>query len=53
MIMFHFYKARPNHLRTDCGYSGDNFTELELIENSGLTSGIKTDLYYQELRYRS
>jgi hypothetical protein len=37
-----------NGWRTDCGDSGDDFTELELVENSGFSSGIKTDLYYSE-----
>jgi len=40
-------------VKTDCGDGGDNFTELELVENSGLTSGIETDLYYPEFRFRS
>jgi hypothetical protein len=51
--MFIFVKPSHNPKRTDCGDSGDNFTEFELVENSGLTSGIKTDLYYPEFRYRS
>lgn len=28
---------------TDCGDSGDDFTELELVENSGLSGGIETN----------
>ena len=30
-------------LRTDCGNCGDDFTELQLVQNSGLSSGIETD----------
>ena len=29
---------------TDGGDGGDDLTELEFVENGGLTSGIKTDL---------
>ena len=31
------------HIETNSGDSCDDFTELELVENSGLTSGVKTD----------
>jgi hypothetical protein len=30
--------------RTNCRDSGDDFTKLELVQNSGFASGIKTDL---------
>ena len=30
-------------LRTDCGDGGDDFTELQLVENGGLSGGIETD----------
>ena len=29
--------------RTDCGNGGDDFTELELVQNRGLSSSIETD----------
>lgn len=29
---------------TDCWDGGDDFTQLQLVEDGGLTSGIKTDL---------
>jgi len=41
---FFLERSNPNQRRTDCGDSGDDFTELELVENGGFTSGIKTDL---------
>ena len=30
--------------RTDCWDGGDDFTELQFVEDGGLTSGVKTDL---------
>jgi hypothetical protein len=30
-------------LLTDCGNGGDDFTELELVEDSGLSGGIETN----------
>ena len=29
---------------TDCGDGGNDLTELEFVEDGGLTSGIETDL---------
>jgi len=31
------------NVEADCGNGGDNFTELELVENSGLSGGVKTN----------
>lgn len=28
---------------TDCRNGGDDFTELELVQDGGLTGGVKTD----------
>ena len=28
---------------TDCGDGGNNFTELKLVENSGLSGSVQTD----------
>jgi hypothetical protein len=30
-------------LRTNCGNSGDDFTELQLVKNGGLSGGIETN----------
>lgn len=30
-------------LRTDCGDGGDDFTKLELVQDSGLSGGVETD----------
>jgi hypothetical protein len=32
-------------IETDCGDGGDDFTELEFVEDGGFASGIKADLY--------
>ena len=39
--------AWPNvgHSLTNCGDGGDDFTELEFVEDGGFSSGIKADLY--------
>ena len=35
--------SRFNLRRTDCGDSGDDFTELKLVENGGLSSSVKSN----------
>jgi hypothetical protein len=35
--------AQYRMLLTDCGNGGDDFTELELVKNGGLSGGIETN----------
>ena len=38
-----FDAKRWTTTRTDCGDGGDDFTELQLVEDGGLSGGIETD----------
>ena len=44
-VMSLFERPNIGHARTDCGNGGDDFTELEFVEDGGFSSGIKADLY--------
>ena len=37
-------EKRYRNKRTDCWDSSDDLAELELVQNSGLTSGVETNL---------